>query len=190
MTEVAPATLAARSWTGWAVAAIGIAMSLFHLYAIAVAPPEAFPFRAIHLAFAITLVFLLFPLIRRGERPTPRWWDFAALAVALASCLFVVAFYKPYIFDRDPFVDTPTLDDKIFAVVCIVMLLEATRRILGWALPITAALFIAYAVFFTNIEFSRYVNQLYLTTEGIFGQTLGVSAGYVLIFVLFGAFMG
>jgi len=189
MTEVAPAAPPARSWTGVAVLAIGIAMSLFHIYAIAVAPPEAFPFRAIHLAFAITLVFLLFPLVRKDERARPRWWDFAALAAALATCLYVVAFYKPYIFERDPFVDTPALDDKLFAVACVLLVLEATRRILGWALPLTVAAFLVYAFAFTNIEFSRFVNQLYLTTEGIFGSTLGVSAGYVLIFVLFGAFM-
>jgi len=188
MTEVAPTAPAARSWSGMAVLAIGVAMSLFHLYAIAIAPPAAFPFRAAHLAFAITLVFLLYPLVRKEGRG-PRWWDLAALIAALATCLYVIVFYKSYIFERDPFVDAPALDDKIFAVACVFLVLEATRRILGWALPLTVAAFLIYAFAFTNIEFSRYVNQLYLTTEGIFGQTLGVSAGYVLIFVLFGSFM-
>jgi TRAP transporter 4TM/12TM fusion protein len=164
-------------------------MSLFHLYAIAIAPPEAFPFRATHLAFAVTLIFLLYPLVRRGERPRPRWWDIAALVLALGTCAYVIAFYKPYIFERDPFIDAPDLHDTVMAVLCVLMVLEATRRILGWALPITVLAFLAYAFVSTNIEFSRYVNQLYLTTEGIFGQTLGVSASYVLIFVLFGAFM-
>ena len=189
MTEVAPAAPPARSWAAYAIVLGGVAMSLFHLYAIAVAPPEAFPFRAAHLAFAITLVFLLFPLVKSGARARPRWWDLAALLLALATCVYILVFYKPYIFERDPFVDTPDLHDKIMAVLCVAMVLEATRRILGWALPITAALFLGYAFVFTNIEFSKYVNQLYLTTEGIFGQTLGVSASYVLIFVLFGAFM-
>jgi TRAP transporter 4TM/12TM fusion protein len=171
---------------GIAVPVVGVAMSLFHLYAIAIEPPEAFPFRATHLAFAITFVFLLFPLVR-GKRA--RWWDWIAPAAALATCLYVIILYKPYLFERDPFVDTPTLRDKVFAVACVLLVLEATRRILGWALPLTVAAFLAYAFAFTNIEFSKYVNQLYLTTEGIFGQTLGVSAGYVLIFVLFGSFM-
>jgi TRAP transporter 4TM/12TM fusion protein len=189
MTEVAPTAPPARSWTAYAIVVIGVAMSLFHLYAIAIAPPEAFPFRAWHLGFAITLVFLLFPLIRRGERARPRWWDLVALVLALGTCVYILVLYKPYIFERDPFVDTPDLYDKAMAVLAVVMVLEATRRILGWALPLTVAAFLTYAFVFTNIEFSRYVNQLYLTTEGIFGQTLGVSAGYVLIFVLFGSFM-
>ena len=189
MTEVAPAAPPARSWSAYAIVLVGVAMSVFHLYAIAIAPPEAFPFRATHLAFAVTLVFLLYPLFRKGERPRPRWWDLAALALALATCVYILVFYKPYIFERDPFVDSPDVYDTIMAVLCVVMVLEATRRILGWALPVTALAFLAYAFAFTNIEFPKYVNQLYLTTEGIFGQTLGVSAGYVLIFVLFGAFM-
>ena len=189
MTEVAPAAPPARSWAAYAIVIVGVAMSLFHLHAIAIAPPEAFPFRAAHLAFAITLVFLLYPLAKKGARARPRWWDLVALALALATCVYILALYKPYIFERDPFVDTPDLHDKIMAVLCVVMVLEATRRILSWALPLTALAFLGYAFLFTNIEFSRYVNQLYLTTEGIFGQTLGVSAGYVLIFVLFGSFM-
>ncbi len=189
MTEVAPTAPRKRSWAAYAIVLVGTGMSLFHLYAIAIAPPEAFPFRAWHLAFAITLIFLLYPLVRRDERARPRWWDVAALVLALATCVYILVLYKPYIFERDPFVDTPDLPDKIMAVLCVVMVLEATRRILGWALPVTVVLFLGYAFVFTNIEFSRYVNQLYLTTEGIFGQTLGVSAGYVLIFVLFGAFM-
>jgi TRAP transporter 4TM/12TM fusion protein len=189
MTEVAPTAPPARSWAAYAIVAIGVAMSLFHIYAIAIAPPEAFPYRAWHLAFAITLVFLLFPLIKQGERARPRWWDLAALVLALGTCVYILVLYKPYIFERDPFVDAPDLYDKIMAVLCVVMVLEATRRILGWALPLTVLAFLGYAFIFTNIEFSRYVNQLYLTTEGVFGQTLGVSAGYVLIFVLFGSFM-
>lgn len=189
MTEVAPTAPPARSWAAYAIVLVGVAMSLFHLYAIAIAPPEAFPFRATHLAFAFTLVFLLYPLVKRGERARPRWWDLVALALALGTCVYILVFYKPYIFERDPFVDAPDLYDTVMAVLAVVMVLEATRRILGWALPITALLFLGYAFVTTNIEFSKYVNQLYLTTEGIFGQTLGVSAGYVLIFVLFGAFM-
>ncbi len=189
MTEVAPTAPPARSWAAYAIVLIGVAMSLFHLYAIAIAPPEAFPYRAAHLAFAITLVFLLFPLVKTGERARPRWWDVVALVLALGTCVYILVLYKPYLFERDPFVDAPDLHDKIMAVLAVVMVLEATRRILGWALPLTVVAFLGYAFVFTNIEFSRYVNQIYLTTEGIFGQTLGVSAGYVLIFVLFGSFM-
>ena len=81
------------------------------------------------------------------------------------------------------------LTDKILSVTLILLVLEGTRRVLGPALPITAIAFLLYAYFFTRIEPIRVIDQLYLSTEGIFGQPLAVSASYVMIFVLFGAFM-
>src|SRR5688500_11986779 len=100
MSEVAPAAPPPRSWAAYAIVVIGVAMSLFHLYAIAIAPPEAFQYRAAHLGFAVTLVFLLFPLVKTGERARPRWWDLVGLVLALATCVYILVFYKPYIFER------------------------------------------------------------------------------------------
>ena len=66
-------------------------------------------------------------------------------------------------------------------------MLEATRRLIGWALPITAIVFLCYALFVARVEPMRLLDQLFMTTEGVFGAPLGVSAAYVMIFVLFGA---
>ncbi len=74
-------------------------------------------------------------------------------------------------------------------MVAVLIVLEATRRVLGWALPLTALVFLVYAAFFTQVKLPVLMEQLYLSTEGIFGSTLGVSASYVMLFVLFGAFM-
>ena len=60
---------------------------------------------------------------------------------------------------------------------------------LGWGLALTAIGFLAYPLFFTQVKVPVLLEQLYLSTEGIFGSTLGVSASYVMLFVLFGAFM-
>ena len=75
------------------------------------------------------------------------------------------------------------------AVLALVLVLDATRRVIGWALPITAMLFLAYALLGTDIKLQVLLEQMYLSTEGIFGSTLGVSASYVIVFVLFGSFM-
>ena len=74
-------------------------------------------------------------------------------------------------------------------MLCVVVVLDATRRVIGWALPLTAIVFLVYAVFFTQVKGQVLLEQLYLSTDGIFGSTLGVSASYVMLFVLFGAFM-
>ena len=71
----------------------------------------------------------------------------------------------------------------------MLIVLEGTRRVIGWALPLTAIAFLVYAVLFTRVKFPVLLEQLYFSTEGIFGSTLGVSASYVMLFVLFGAFM-
>jgi TRAP transporter 4TM/12TM fusion protein len=72
--------------------------------------------------------------------------------------------------------------------VSILVILEGTRRVIGWALPVTALCFLAYALN-TQVTLPVLLEQVYLSTEGIFGSTLGVSASYVMLFVLFGAFM-
>jgi TRAP transporter 4TM/12TM fusion protein len=76
-----------------------------------------------------------------------------------------------------------------YAVVAVIIVLEATRRVIGWALPLTAIAFLVYAIGFTNVSMQNLMEQVYLSLEGIFGSTLGVSASYVMLFVLFGAFM-
>jgi TRAP transporter 4TM/12TM fusion protein len=82
-----------------------------------------------------------------------------------------------------------TWPDIALSITLTLLVLEATRRVLGLALSLTCVAFFIYGFFFTNIEPIRFIDQLYLSTEGIFGQSIAVSASYVMIFVLFGAFM-
>ena len=74
-------------------------------------------------------------------------------------------------------------------MTAVVIVLEATRRVIGLSLPLTAIAFLIYAFGFTRVTPPVLMEQLYLSTEGIFGSTLGVSASYVMLFVLFGSFM-
>jgi TRAP transporter 4TM/12TM fusion protein len=109
----------------------------------------------------------------------------------LASWAFVLHIFinYQYLTNRIIYIDELTAWDRIYTVVAVLIVLEATRRVLGWALPITAVCFLVYAAVFTNVKLPVLMEQLYLSTEGIFGSTLGVSASYVMLFVLFGAFM-
>ncbi len=169
------------------VTLVAVAMSLFHMYVAAFGPPEAFIFRGTHLLFALTLVYLLYPF-RREASAAWRAVDLALLAAGWSFILYLFVNYN-YIINRIIYIDDLTVLDKVFAVLCVVVVLDATRRVIGWALPITAILFLAYAVFFTQVKGQVLLEQLYLSTDGIFGSTLGVSASYVMLFVLFGAFM-
>ncbi len=123
---------------------------------------------------------------RRTGEPTLLDWLLIAASIVSIGYIFV---YYDYIIDRIIYVDDMAWSDKILSVTLILLVLEATRRVLGPALPLTAFAFMLYAYLGTRIEPIRFIDQLYLSTEGIFGQPLAVSASYVMIFVLFGAFM-
>jgi TRAP transporter 4TM/12TM fusion protein len=170
----------------WLITAIAVAMSLYHMYVAGFGPPEALIFRGTHLIFALTLVFLLYPLKPGGGAG----WRLADLALLAAGWGFVLHIFLNYQYytNRIIYIDELTAWDKFYAVVSVLIVLEATRRVLGWALPLTAMAFLAYAMS-THVTMPMLMEQVYLSTEGIFGSTLGVSASYVMLFVVFGAFM-
>jgi TRAP transporter 4TM/12TM fusion protein len=110
------------------------------------------------------------------------------LVLGLGGVLHIFITYEAFIY-RIIYIDDLTTGDTIWGIIMVIIVLEATRRIIGWALPLTAMVFMGYAMFFTNVKWPVLLEQLYLSTEGIFGSTLGVSAAYVMLFVIFGAFM-
>jgi TRAP transporter 4TM/12TM fusion protein len=173
-------------------AVIAVTMALYHMWVIlppalgGQGTPEAIIFRGTHLLFALTLTFLIYR--RAGDGAAPSLLDYALLALAMAPITYLFWNYD-YVVNRIYYVDDLSTVDMVLAVVLVVLLLEATRRLIGWALPITALVFLAYALFAARVEPMRLLDQLFMTTEGIFGAPLGVSAAYVMIFVLFGSFM-
>ena len=177
-----PVTLARRTIT-----TIAVVMSIFHLYVAFVGPPNAYVMRGSHLAFTLVLAFLIMPG-RNGRAERVGWWDVVLLLVALAAALYPSANLE-YIENRMYYVDDPLVADYVFGGALIVMIIEATRRATGWALPVTAIVFAAYGLTLGNQSFGIMLDQLYLTTEGIFGIPLYVSATYVMLFILFGSFV-
>lgn len=173
-------------------AVIAVAMALYHMWVIlppilgGQGTPEAIIFRGTHLLFALTLTFLIYR--RAGSDAAPSLLDYGLLVLAMAPITYLFWNYD-YIVNRIYYVDDMTPVDMAMAVILIVLLLEATRRLIGWALPLTAIAFLAYGLFVAKVEPMRLLDQLFMTTEGIFGAPLGVSAAYVMIFVLFGSFM-
>jgi TRAP transporter 4TM/12TM fusion protein len=168
--------------------ALAIAMSLYHMWAIAFGTPEAILFRGTHLLFALTLVFLVHRRLSRDDGHPPELLDYALIVLAAAPILYLFANYE-YLINRIFYIDDLSNADMILGTLLVAVILEATRRVIGWALPITAMIFLAYGLFVARLDPMQILDQLYMTTEGIFGIPLSVSATYVVIFVLFGAFM-
>ena len=171
-----------------AITLIAVAMGLYHMWVIAFGTPEAILFRGTHLLFAMVLTFLIYRATLTEEGQPPSALDYALLVLGAVPILYLFINYE-YIVTRIFYVDDLTWADMILGVIMIVVVLEGTRRVIGLALPITALVFLFYGLFIARLEPMRMLDQLYLTTEGIFGIPLSVSAAYVLIFVLFGSFM-
>ena len=171
-----------------AVTLIALAMGLYHMWVIAFGAPEAILFRGTHLLFAIVLVFLLYRRTAAMQGQLPGIGDYVLLALSIAPILHLFINYE-YVVTRIYYIDALTWPDIILGTLLVVLVIEATRRVIGWALPITAIVFLAYGLVIARLDPATLLDQLYMTTEGIFGIPLSVSAAYVLIFVLFGSFM-
>ena len=121
-------------------------------------------------------------------------WEWAMAIIAAASALYLYVYYR----DISGRVGAPITQDFVVAVIGILLLLEATRRALGPALMIVASVFLIYTVLGPNMpsiiahkgnNLSEIVNHQWITTEGVFGIALGVSTGFVFLFVLFGSLL-
>ena len=140
------------------VCAVGVAMAVYHMWAIAFGSPEAIPYRGTHLLFALTLVFLLY----RGnasQSPTPSLLDYSLLALGAAPILYLFLNYS-YIVERIFYVDDLFPSDIVMGVVLTAIVIEATRRVIGWALPLTAIIFLVYGLLVARLEPMRLLDQL------------------------------
>ncbi len=185
-----------RKFTGkWGllITLIAVAMSLFHLYTSGFGTLMAMKQRSVHLAFLLLLTFLLYPGTRRAPRKRPSVIDYLWLALALSSSLYIF-----FTFDAFSMRGTAIAMDYVMGTILVVCVLEATRRTVGKELMVLSLIFLAYGYWgeyipgvlgHTGFSFKRIIYQLFLSSEGIFGISLGVSATYIFLFILFGAFL-
>jgi TRAP transporter 4TM/12TM fusion protein len=179
------------------IAAFAIAMSVYHLYTGYFGAPEAFLHRSIHLFFVMVLVFILFPISKKEWGKRVRWTDGIFILLVLV-CIGYLFFNYEYVITRYALVHPLSGVDMVLGILLTLLLIECSRRVIGPALPITAGVFLLYAyagpylpglLRHSGFTTESIIDQLYLTTEGIFGMPLGVSATYVVLFIIFGTFL-
>ncbi len=175
-----------EAWLKRVITAVAVTMSLFHLYVAWAGPPNAFTLRATHFGFALVLAYLSLPMFarRRDRRAGPLDWIFLVGSVAATAYPIVL---QHYFNTRMAYVGPVSATDQAFAILMMLVVLEATRRAIGPILPITALAFLSYQVFFTNTRIVRLLEYQYMTTDALFGTPAQVSATYVVLFVIFGA---
>lgn len=193
--------------------ALALCWSLFQLY-IAYRPINSIIARSVHLTFAVVLVYLSFPAIRRAAtleraralarrlfpgRPEPDpnavpRYDFLLAAVAACGAAYLAWDYEGIVHRSG----LPLERDVYMGAAFVVFLLESARRSLGLALPALATVFLLYCFIgpwlprflaHPGIPLDFVVDHMYLSDSGIWGVPLGVSTDFVFLFVLFGSLL-
>jgi len=185
----------------WIVSGLLVSLSIFHYYTAGFGLLREATHRGVHLAFVLSLIFLVFGFSKSHYQREPKSTWYAPGGIPLYDWIIAVALalsvlYIPYIFEDLAFrVGNPLPQDVLMGSILLIGLLEATRRAMGWPLPIIAIVFMAYAMFgpyFPGLlkhagnTWSQVVNHMYLTSQGVYGVAVGVVATYVFHFVLFG----
>ncbi|MBI4984310.1 MAG: TRAP transporter permease [Rhodocyclales bacterium] len=187
-----------RKLGGWclhAMTAIALAFTTFQLIVAAFAPLSSLVTRSLHVGFLLALTFVLYPSFRHNARLSriPLGdWVLAAGSLALATYHWV---YEADLVQRS---GDPSLADLAVGTAFVILVFEATRRIMGLALPIMCAVFLAYGLWGQYLPefiahrgygFDQIIGNLFLSTEGVFGVPTFVSATYIFLFILFGSFL-
>ena len=152
--------------------------------------------RAIHLAFAVLLAFIAYPTFNRSANDRIPIIDWVVGLIGAGSAAYIWIFYA----DIAERTGLPSTTDIVVGAVGIVLLLEAARRSLGFPLMAVAAVFLLYVFFgsspllpdmirWKGASLEKAMSHMWLTTEGVFGVALGVSSGFVFLFVLFGSLL-
>ena len=185
-------------YAGLVVGMVAVAMSVYHVYArLAVYAPDQHALLFITLAFSLVLSFLIWPR-RAGDTPDRVPWSDLALAALSLGCVAYMFINYSYVVNRFPTAHPLSPMDMAVGIAAIVLVLEATRRTIGAALPIVAIVFLLYGfagpwlfgwLYHRGLSLEITVDQTYFTTEGIFGVPLSVAGTYVILFIIFGTFL-
>ncbi len=175
------------------ITVLAVAMSGFALYSTIV-PVTTQILRGLHVAFLLALSFLFYPMAKRYKGKI-NIIDILLAMVSIGCILYMLLDFDEFIYRAV----TPELWDKIFGIAFILLVLEATRRSSGWIMPITCLVFLGYAYAgpllpapwtHRGYDVERIIGHMYMTLEGIFGVPIDVSSTIIIMFCIFGAFLG
>jgi len=191
-----------RTLTGWPAqltTVLATALALYSLYWV-VGIVQPLVYRASFLLIVLVLSFLFYPgSERRSARTRVSSIDWLLAALAVASLAWPLIDFDNFIYRAAD----PTTRDMALGAICIVLVLEATRRTAGWVLPVTATCFMLYTFYgplldlvglgivaHRGYDLARIVGTIYMTLEGVFGVPLDVAASYIILFSIYGAILG
>lgn len=173
---------------------IAILISLYHFSVAFLGAPPTLKHRSLHVSMMLFLSFIMYPATTKQDRSKLPIIDVILAVLSLVVTAYVWIDY-PNIIARAGLINNI---DMIIGTLLVVLVLEASRRISGLPLTILASIFIMYGLFGRNIpgifshrgyDWAALVNQFFVSTDGIYGTSVGVAASYIFLFILFGEVM-
>jgi TRAP transporter 4TM/12TM fusion protein len=187
-----------RKLTGYYKVFFGIiaaGFSGFYLYTSGFGLVSSETNRAFYLLFTAILIFLSYPIGKKSLSGKPTIFDFILIILVAVSIGYWVDQYVPYAMER---VSSPNKWDTIMGIIAILVIVETSRRALGWAIPIIAFLFLLQLYYgpylpgklsHSGLPFTRIVEFTFSTQEAMFGVITSTFATFVFPFMIFGAFL-
>ena len=172
---------------------LAIGLSAYALYwVVGIVQPQVY--RVSFLMLALALTFLVYPATRKSR--SVNWIDWTFISLTVASLAWPLWDFDRFVYRAAE----PIVIDLVCGTVATLLVLEATRRTVGWILPVTAIGFILYGYYGPLFDFiglglfahrgyalDRLIGSLYMTLDGIFGVPLDVAATYIVLFTIYGA---
>ena len=186
----------AETPVGKGITIASVALSFYFIWASVIGFPHAILYRGIFVSAMVAMVMLIYTPPGKKEGKI-RIIDWIFFALALAVGIYIIINYQRYVF-RTPFLDPVYPLDKVFGLLMILLVLEATRRSVGMPLVLVAVVMLAYPFVGKYIPglfghrgftFRQVIEQMFLTTNGIYGEAISICSSYVFMFVIFGSFL-
>ena len=179
-----------------------IVVTAYHLiFAAGLWTPRTLQRRSIHVAMMLILSFALYPATKKASRKTIAWYDYVLMALSAVTAIYMYTNYNTIV-NRAGVVNGT---DVIVGAILTVLVLEATRRVCGTALPVLSLIFILYALMgrragmipinipgiflHRGYTLPKMFSNFYTNTEGIYGSSVNVASTYIFLFICFGEFM-
>jgi TRAP transporter 4TM/12TM fusion protein len=186
------------------IAVVAVAMALFHIFTAGIRPLPGVQQRTVHLSFALTLIFLMFPIRTKTDesqdtKVSDEHRPLSILDIALIGLSIFIGVYVFVEYEALSYrVGEPSFLDSTCSFVAIVLLLEATRRVIGWSVVIICFCCFLYLavgahlprfIAHSGFGFEEVINYMFYSTEAILGSPLGVSSTVIVVFIIFGSFL-
>lgn len=171
-----------------------IGITLYHFITSFMGTPVILKHRSLHVSMMLVLTFMMYPFSKKSCFTKIAWYDWILILLSIAAPLYIWTDYLGVV-ER---AGQPDTMDAIMATLLVVLVLEASRRVSGWALIILSVVFILYGLFGRDMPgmfahrgytWMQLSNHFFANTEGIYGTSVSVAASYIYLFILFGAVM-